>query len=159
MRMALGHLEDEGWIGRKAGRSRVVLPSGWLLAPPRTAAPPTRAAGTVGLTESEIRDAVRSAYTRWRSRHFLPPEDVERAWQQMRIVASQVLPSTLPRTVHPAYRGERALALLREAASAPLPGTAQLGLWHTACMAMPIRGLMAYACRKTPCPEPTAVGR
>ncbi|WP_369780130.1 hypothetical protein [Streptomyces sp. R33] len=150
MRMALSLLEEGGWVGRKPGRGRVVLPSGWLLAPPRTEALPPCATGTAGLAEHAIRDAVRLAYTRWRSRQFLPPEDVERAWQEMRVIAAHVLPSTLPGTLPSAYRGDRAVALVREAASAPLPDTALLGLWHTACLAMAIRGLLAYSCRRTP---------
>lgn len=150
MRQALNVLEDEGWIGRKPGQGRVVLPSGWLLAPPRTVALPARATGTARRTEHEIRDAVRLAYTRWRSRQFLPPEDVETAWQEMRVIAVQVLPPTPPGSLHPLRRGERAAALVREAASAPLPDTALLGLWHTASLAMAIRGLLAYACRRTP---------
>nr|WSW48660.1 GntR family transcriptional regulator [Streptomyces sp. NBC_01001] len=148
MRQALNVLEDEGWIGRKPGQGRVVLPSGWLLAPPRTVTLPAPATGTARLTEHEIRDAVRLAYTRWRSRQYLPPEDVERAWQEMRVIAVQVLPPTPPGS--PMRRGERATALVREAALTPLPDTALLGLWHTACLSMAIRGLLAYACRRTP---------
>ncbi|MFF1344087.1 hypothetical protein ACFVYT_40810 [Streptomyces sp. NPDC058290] len=150
MRTALSLLEGEGWVGRKPGRGRVVLPSGWLLAPPRTVALPPIATGMAGLTENKIRNAVRLAYTRWRSRQFLPPEDVEQAWQEMRSIAMHVLPSTLPGTLPSGYRGERAVALVQEAASAPLPDTALLGLWHTACLAMAIRGLLAYSCRRTP---------
>ncbi|MCX4632771.1 GntR family transcriptional regulator [Streptomyces sp. NBC_01443] len=150
MRTALSLLQDEGWVGRKPGRGRVVLPSGWLLAPPRTVALPPLAGGMAGRAEHEIRDAVRLAYTRWRSRQFLPPEDVQRAWQEMRSIATHVLPSTPAGTPSSAYRGGRAVALVREAASAPLPDTALLGLWHTACLAMAIRGLLAYSCRRTP---------
>ncbi|WP_369780179.1 GntR family transcriptional regulator [Streptomyces sp. R33] len=150
VRQALNLLEDEGWLGRRPGLGRVVLPSGWLLTPPRTADLPRRATGTAGLSEDEVRDAVRLAYTRWRSRQFLPPEDVERAWQEMRVIAAQVLPPIRPGSPHPMRRGERAAALVLEAASAPLPDAALYGLWHTACLAMGIRGLLAYACRRTP---------
>ncbi|MGW8779787.1 hypothetical protein ACWGNM_17245 [Streptomyces sp. NPDC055796] len=150
MRTALSFLENEGWVGKKSGRGRIVLPSGWLLAPPRTVALPPLAADMDRLAEHAIRDAVRQAYTRWRSRQFLPPEDVWRAWQEMRNIAAHVLPSTLPGALPTAYRGDRAVALVREAASAPLPDTALLGLWHTACLAMAIRGLLAYSCRRTP---------
>ncbi|WP_331720496.1 GntR family transcriptional regulator (plasmid) [Streptomyces sp. NBC_00161] len=150
MRMALGRLEDEGWVGRKPGQGRVVLPSGWLLAPPRRTALPPRPVGSAILIEHEIRDAVRLAYTRWISRQFLPPEDVDRAWQEMRVIAAQVLPPMRPGRLHPLRRGERAAALVHEAASAPLPDAALYGLWHTACLAMAIRGLLAYSCRRTP---------
>ncbi|MFK0223946.1 hypothetical protein ACIQWN_37935 [Streptomyces vinaceus] len=149
MRMALKLLEDDGWIGRTPARSRVVLPSGLLLAPAARTALPPRPDGGTGMTECRIRNVVRLAKNRWISRRFLPPEAVEQAWLEMRATAAQILPPPGRQRPRPMRREAHATARVREAATAPLPDTALLGLWHTACLAIAIRDLLFYVGRRT----------
>ncbi|MEU5811549.1 GntR family transcriptional regulator [Streptomyces sp. NPDC047718] len=147
MRMALRLLEDEGWLGMKRSGNclaRVVRPRARQLPPPPTAPPVPRAPGAAPLSENDVRTAIWTAHNRWVSRQFQTPEAVEAAWRQMQAVATQVLQPAVRVSPSPIRPWKQAAARVRHSASAPLPDTSLLGVWHTAWLASAVRTLLAY---------------
>lgn len=137
---ALRLLETEGWLHRVRGRPAMVLPSALLLAPRDPASTiPVHPGGP--FTEAEIRRALQEAHNSWKRRAFVPPQRVEERWVVLQAMAAQCFPDRVPaRLTTP--RRRRAALLVREAASAPLPDTSLLGMWHTAGLVNVIRLLL-----------------